>query len=281
MRYIDTRRLSDRIPSEWETQASEALQAISNATPAERADAIDRNAGVWKALKSVLKELSHGKCWYCESRELRSTNAVDHFRPKSAIYEDKTHDGYWWLAVEPTNLRFSCEFCNSYGSARTRSLAGGKRTHFPLLDDSARVRDPDGRIQDEYPLLLDPVVSTDPALLWFDPDGMAVPDPELAADGVPYVRVERSTDIYNLNEAALTDARLVLSTLVSDLVDEADGYWRRVEGGDPTAKTAFDNAVRRLYELAQPAAEFSAAARSALMRLRASSGVPNKVLKVI
>lgn len=280
MRYIDTRGLGKLLTTDWKKNADKARRDIATATdPATRAKAIAKHAHLWATLKPVLARLSHDKCWYCECHVPRSANAVDHFRPKSAIYEDTTHDGYWWLAFESSNFRFSCELCNSYGSSRTRSIAGGKRTHFPLVDPSTRIRDPAGNVEKELALLLDPTVRADPSLLWFDPDGTAVPDPRLTSNSVPYRRACSSSDIYNLNEARIKDARLKLSNSVYELVKEADLYWSKVETGDPTAHKAFERTVERLCALASSSEEFSAAAHSALMRLRPNSVVPDLVLK--
>ena len=58
----------------------------------------DRNAEIeaqaaktWRATKELLAALSYDKCWYCESRQDRSLGAVDHFRPKGRLEDDKTH----------------------------------------------------------------------------------------------------------------------------------------------------------------------------------------------
>jgi len=280
MRYIDVRAL--QLPPGWEQAAETAKRDLAAAPDVRaRAAALDQHSAVWTSLKAVLGALSHGKCWYCESSERRSSNAVDHFRPKSAVLEDSEHEGYWWLAFDPTNFRFSCEFCNSYGSNRTRSVAGGKRTHFPLLDPTTRARDTTSDVHEEIGLLLDPTVRVDPPLLWFDPDGTAGPRPGLRSTGVMHLRVRTSVEVFNLNEARITDARLELSTAVHDLVNEGDAYWAKFEAGDPTAKHAFEHTVERLCALVRPAAEFSAAARSALLRLRANSVVPEIVLTML
>ncbi len=129
--------------------------------------------------------------------------------------------------------------------------------------------------------MLDPAVRSDTALLWFDPDGAAVSNPKVAADSVPGTRANLSIEIYNLNEARLRDARLELSTKVNELVEEANLYWAKVEVGERTADQAFERTIERLCKLVSASGEFSAAAHSALMRLRGNSVVPDLVLNAL
>ncbi|MBS1862147.1 MAG: hypothetical protein JSS68_10595 [Actinobacteria bacterium] len=279
MRYIDLDLVLQELPEGWSSEATAAfaeIQAISD--PSERSVAINKHRAVWANLKAHLMHASFGKCWYCEANEKRSPGAVDHFRPKDGVEEDEDHGGYWWLAFDPSNFRFSCYFCNTFGS-KTRSVPGGKRTHFPLVDEGARISSPEADLDEERALLLDPVVPSDPGLLWFDLDGRAAPMPDLDPNGLSYLRAAKSVEIYNLNEARVKDARMELSTAVSEAVAEADGYWKKVETKDPTAHTAFEKTVRRLRRLVDREAEFSAAARAALMGLRGQSVVPDIVLR--
>ena len=116
-------------------------------------------------VKEILLMASSRKCWYCETREDRAECDVEHFRPKGRV-DGIQHPGYYWLATVLNNLRVSCQVRNRTGSARTRSVAGGKGDQFPLMDEDARSFGPSDPIDREQPLLLDPTDVEDPMLLW-------------------------------------------------------------------------------------------------------------------
>ncbi len=98
---------------------------------------------IWKWLKDFLLErVFHGKCAYCETKEVRSPYHAEHFRPKGMVQykklddsklhkalcsrEDSSqieHPGYFWLAYDYKNLLPSCAFCNSHE---------GKKNQFPV-----------------------------------------------------------------------------------------------------------------------------------------------------
>ncbi|MCO6187896.1 hypothetical protein [Rhizobium sp. L1K21] len=131
-------------------------------------------------VKEALEKLFHGKCAYCES-SYSSIQPVDveHFRPKGKVEGDDVHPGYWWLAMEWTNLLPSCIDCNRRRNQRTpkadrldlvkltrdgdlnraKQLATGKACAFPLADDGVRCALPPGTEPEliaEKALLLDP-----------------------------------------------------------------------------------------------------------------------------
>ena len=63
----------------------------------------------------------HNKCAYCE--KLCKAD-IEHYRPKKGVNEDSSHDGYYWLCYEWTNLIPACVKCNR---------DGGKHNQFPIL----------------------------------------------------------------------------------------------------------------------------------------------------
>src|SRR5258708_6168668 len=136
----------------WILRAEQALEEMHMAeTKAERDEVLRRRARVWSLVKDDLSELSHGKCWYCESRQSRSYMVVDHFRPKGTIKDaDPEHEGYWWLAFDLSNYRFACTFCNS-PAKDSDDITRGKRNFFPLVDESLRARSSDDDIDLEKP----------------------------------------------------------------------------------------------------------------------------------
>jgi hypothetical protein len=70
------------------------------------------------------------KCAYCE---MHCKGEIEHYRPKLGIIEDSTHDGYYWLCYEWSNLVPACRYCNT---------EGGKGNQFPLIDSAKRVKTP-------------------------------------------------------------------------------------------------------------------------------------------
>lgn len=127
------------------------------------------------SVKSQLHELFHGKCAYCESFYLSNAPVdVEHYRPKGRVHEDAAHPGYWWIAMDWTNLLPSCIHCNRRSEQPTPvlsvnqvSLVGnglrfsdsiqlqsGKQDSFPILGQRAAVGDT--TFASEIPLLLDP-----------------------------------------------------------------------------------------------------------------------------
>ncbi len=117
------------------------------------------------------------------ARALRPVD-VEHYRPKNAV-ADTEHEGYWWLAMDWTNLLPSCIDCNRKRNQkapdptltnlvdlfdtdrdRTISMKSGKGTTFPIADEVGRAEfipfgaAPGNRntVENEQRLLLDPPV---------------------------------------------------------------------------------------------------------------------------
>lgn len=151
------------LPAGWEEKARQAYVAIQQLPPEERAEAINKKSTIWKSLKKTLSELSHGKCWYCESLETTCPGDVDHFRPKNEVEECPQHPGYWWQAFTWKNYRYGCELCNRRNTDPVTNVVGGKDSAFPLWDETKRVLDNTDPLDTlcEEPMLLDPTVASD------------------------------------------------------------------------------------------------------------------------
>lgn len=108
MRRIDLHQISG--DAAWDAKAAAEKAKVVAGSPVSKCQAI------WSDVKDRLKKVSNGKCWYCESRQERSDNAVDHYRPKSV---------YPWLAYELSNFRYACTYCNSI--RRNQQTGGGIR----------------------------------------------------------------------------------------------------------------------------------------------------------
>lgn len=271
MRYINTEEVRKRLPAGWESKAQRALDRVRATPEAERPRAVSRRAAVWQALKGILEEISHGKCWYCESIQERSDNVVDHYRPKSRNLNDPDvlgeHQGYWWLAFDWRNYRYSCTYCNSRRTDPTTGKSGGKHDSFPLFNPAQTVLNENADIAREQPMLLDPTVATDPTLLSYEPDGRV--SPRYTEEDYPryFQRARMSIDLYHLDYYKSKERRQVLYNDLKQLVEDGNIYFRRAASGDTTVAHAFEQVVRRLMGVIQPEAEFSAAAMDFLDRL--------------
>jgi hypothetical protein len=266
VRYIDPQIVRQKLPPGWEARAKRAAEAVAAEQPERRAAKVNSSSQIWRDLKETLKNVSHNKCWYCESREIRSDNAVDHFRPKNGVVECPEHEGYWWLAFRWENYRFCCTFCNSYHSAGT---GGGKATNFPLRDETRRAKTPADALEDEEPMLLDPMIAADPGMLWFDEDGRARANPVCCAPGsYPYNRVDISIGVYHLNHRDIVDQRKALCNEIRTHVEQADRHFKRYTKGDSTARIAFQDSITNLKGTLSAEAPYSSTARAMLMGLR-------------
>jgi hypothetical protein len=270
VRYIPRNEL--KLPDGWKEKANRALEKLSNATPEERKALLDRKSAsdIWKALKEELASCSHEKCWYCESKIPHvSYGAVDHFRPKNAVYECPAHPGYWWLAFDDQNYRYSCELCNSEYNDPVTGTKGGKQTHFPLYDETKRVFDENcvTGVLCEEPMLLDPVVVADTTLMTFDEDGKAQPSRNEIVFPKEFERAKKSIEIYHLNRSRLVNQRQFdVCNKVKQLVAEGDQYLLLIRVENSTAaRVSYAKIVADLYTMINSdEQEYSSAAKAVL-----------------
>lgn len=268
MRYIDLDDL--KLPEGWEDRAQQALEEVRGLQLSQRKQAINARSVIWRDLKEALKKLSHGKCWYCETRQERSDNTVDHFRPKNKVAQCANHEGYWWLAFDWHNYRFSCTYCNSRRKDQDGG-SGGKQDHFPLLDEEKRAYSDQDDLDVERPCLLDPARATDPRLIWFREDGQAAPRYSEDERPISYQRADVSIRLYHLNYTDTMERRRVLYREVKRLVKNGDKCFDRLEDGDQVddlADDSLDKVMRDLAKMVGESAEFSATARVYLLGFR-------------
>lgn len=270
MRHIDTAALQDALPPKWERRAQRALTYIRGLSPADRAKAINRRAHLWQQLSEIFGQLSQGKCWYCESREKRSDTPLDHFRPKNKVIESPSHEGYWWLAFDWGNYRFSCTYCNSYRLDENEGDGGGKHDHFPLVNEVQRAYTELDDLDNEEPEMLDPTNAADPTLLWFTEDGRAVEKHDEESYPFLYQRAKTSIKLYHLNHVLSRDARKALFLEIQELIKDGDLYFRSWQGGNFAARHGCNRVVIQLRQKLDRSAEYSAAARAMLLGFRDS-----------
>lgn len=163
-----------------------------------------------------------GKCAYCESLiAVNHPGDIEHFRPKSKVTDlncetvvipadngdEKPHPGYYWLAYEWRNLLFSCIDCNRPSKQKTGGVLVGKWDRFPVRTHHAV--NPEG-IDDEEPLLINPLLEDPSEHLKIDRKGIAIPMTE---------RGETCIKVFGLNlREALVEDRRKTYTRVRDQV---------------------------------------------------------------
>jgi uncharacterized protein (TIGR02646 family) len=237
MRYVDPVDVEVCLPDDWAEVVRKAEEFVERAvakamneartkgkaeanlnevTKQARTRAISKKNSIWSKAGQCLREIMHGKCWYCETFEIRSDMPVDHFRPKNSVAEcDGNHPGYWWLAFQWKNYRFSCTYCNS--ARDSEDSKGGKQDHFPLVDPSMRAWNKDEDHLKEIPELLDPCDPDDPSLLFFNDQGRPVANPASATVDAQR-RVKSSVRIYHLDHPRLNRERKRIAIKIREKV---------------------------------------------------------------
>lgn len=277
MRYIDIDKLER--PGNWQERAVAALNALR--TEIEQAEADARAAGkdaaeisaarkaaitnglkmaarqqVWRDLVPMLSALSNGKCWYSESRNPTADKDVDHFRPKNRVAEITEHEGYWWLAFDWKNYRYSSQWCNRRRNDNGNGTSGGKGDQFPLGNGSFRAMAEGDDCDQEEPELLDPIDPDDWKLLTFLPNGQ--PTPNAKPETPEYVRAEKTISVYHLHCHALVNERRPIAGQVERLVQELESNLPKIR--DLAFKKAFKNREKELLRLINRDSDYSAAA---------------------
>jgi len=224
-------------------------------------DYIDSRSDLWTDLKPYLSALSRQKCWYCETKAPRFDYVVDHFRPKKRVrHANGTEcEGYWWLAFDWHNYRLACDYCNSQHEGEDEEVRG-KSDFFPLLHEDRRIHNPGDNLDDEMPLLLDPVVDGDYALLWFMQDGLPYPADEEGT--FQYQRAETTIRLLNLKDERVAEARKALLLRCQRLIDRGEKTYLHYCNGSPAGMIEYKNICREIHELVAPDAEYSAAAKA-------------------
>jgi hypothetical protein len=191
-------------------KVAERTQKKLETLPAKKRKAfIDTKSHVWRAFAKHLAKMSYGKCWYSESNDPQSFFDVDHFRPKKEAKraENEEDDGYPWLAFSWMNFRYSAGRSNRLSTDETTQQVVGKGSWFPLMADSVKANWKDRCESNEKPVLLDPTVRADVALIDIHPDdGRAIPS-RTCIGAQKRARAERSIEMYGLNLGNLTTAR--------------------------------------------------------------------------
>jgi len=252
---------------DWFIKVKALMKTIRAAKPEERSKIISKASSqrLWKELKPYFEKASNKKCWYCESRQSRSDKAVDHFRPKGAIRDDSLgHVGYWWLAFEPGNYRYSCTFCNS--KRKSDSTNGGKWDYFPLENDKRRLHPEKKTYMAEGALLIDPCDVNGPGWFWFDESGEISSKYTEEKNPGRYKRVKKSIELYHLDHPDLVEERLIIAGRISDLIDTGEDLEQQCDADQNTgAAGELKRVKQQLAEYIKSDAEYSACAKAVLL----------------
>lgn len=270
MRHVKYNPNNLTYPANWNNNATTALNAVQNANPDNRSDLVNQNRNIWSVLKPELANIFHKKCWYTEAPQAGTDTDVDHFRPKNAVKgcEDvathQKHPGYWWLAFDPNNYRFSCIFANRKRRDIETGKSGGKADEFPVVDEANRAWRPADDLTLEQPILLDPCNPADVALLNFGGNGEAYPRHEKSKRPRLYERADVSIKLYNINHSDFVKARLSIRDELDKNLEDAERYFSRLETADADTEHAYMRAIENLRNACNEEAPFSSFALSYL-----------------
>lgn len=219
MRWISQKEIELSITEEWQERHKKAIEELlSKNSSKERKEVIIKYSDLWRDFYKNLPERLKTKCWYCETKSIRTDTPVDHFRPKNGVFEEEDHEGYWWLAFEWNNYRCACTYCNSKRVLECGE--GGKECKFPLVDSTKRVYNhtETDKIEFEEPNFLDPMDPDDHKLLWFDDYGKPMVNPRWRNANDIVEKVKNSIDIYHLDETRINRKRKTIKIDVYKLV---------------------------------------------------------------
>jgi uncharacterized protein (TIGR02646 family) len=241
-------------------------------------------------VRQAMRAMFHRKCAYCETFYAAAMpDDVEHYRPKAA-YMDRGRQrkpGYWWLAMEWSNLLPSCADCNRARSQEIvgveRRMTAGKANQFPLGTGSVRGTSSKG-VTGENALLLDPTVDDPADHIEFGPDGFVRP---IEVGGQDDPRGRATIEVVALQRRDLVDARLraadATHAAIAHVADTLDDI-AMFETMPGLAKKQRDAQVARLRERlardvremeakADPETPYSAVAEAMVAEFKAKRGL--------
>ena len=261
MRHIDLDAIRPQISAEIAALDIARARIAREPNPQRRRQLLISCSRLWIALRTPFARLSFDKCWYTESKNPGTDDDIDHYRPKSAVHEDPTHPGYYWIAFEWTNLRLSCHRANRPRINPETGKTGGKADHFPLLNECMRARSPDDDLSLEEPAVLDPTKVQDVELLSFSPSGEVALSPAFKCHPTAQKRLDASRLYLNLNWPSFCEARVTLYNRIRRLIDRGEREAATHVGQVVDARQPFLDACQDLVTTMHATQEYSAAAR--------------------
>ncbi|MEX1201418.1 MAG: hypothetical protein WEB02_11575 [Methylophaga sp.] len=248
MRRIDLNKI--QADQEWENFAAQEQQAINNGVKQPK-----QVSYIWSGAKFRLKNISSGKCWYCETKENRSDDAVDHFRPKTL---------YPWLTCNITNFRYACTFCNSLRKDPETGETKGKGDQFPLLG-GARAQNSQQLAAEQY-ALIDPCNAADVGLIDFRDDGRPCAKyPDMKNRNS---RAILSIKAYHLDHPELNEARRQIALQIADWVKVANLAYEQLDQAEQEKHEMFSSIAGSIGRAITSDAPFSVFAKKVVKGYR-------------
>jgi hypothetical protein len=262
MRYVPYDPTKITYPPDWQIKAEAARKSIEAVSPDERSNEVKKHRDLWSALKPELAKITNGKCWYTESPQAGTDTDVDHFRPKSAVKDvfkstSEKHSGYWWLALDPANFRFSCIVANRRRRDVETGIIGGKADEFPIWDEGTRAWEPNDECDIEQPLLIDPCNPAEVALITFGGNGEAVARYSKSRMRRLFEMADRSIKLYHINHSDFVKRRIEIRDKLMKYIEDARRYYKRLDAGDADTNHAYRRAIELLRETCDEKAPFS------------------------
>lgn len=268
---IYVKRDAKLIPPKVIDVAIRAQSKLELLPEAERKTFIDGKSHVWRSFAKYLSKMSYGKCWYSEAKDAGANFDVDHFRPKAEAKRTENvvdEHGYTWLAFDWENFRLSAQNCNRLNKDESNEITVGKGSWFPLLENSARACWDDRCVDDEIPLLIDPVVKDDLNFIDFDDHGRFVHSNFCV--GQPARRIRESAIIYGLNLERMREARFAAMSAAKELFETIQQNVEDLDAlGDQAPMRTIERQIAALKEKTRADAAFSQAVRVQLQKLGA------------
>jgi len=235
----------------------------------------------------ALRKDFNRKCGYCEQQLEKGAFEVEHYRPKGGV-EGCDHSGYWWLALEWTNLLPTCAACNkafhqhivtadmtleaveAMQSIKPSTLYG-KHTQFPVGGNRLTAKSYDH--ESELPRLIDPTrTNPEPELRWRNDVALSVVEPS-EQGGINSPLGEATIHCVALNRSDLVLNRTqILERLKAQRISIFEDLEKDVAaaaGGGASVYILL--AVRRVEDMklaAKPDQPFSAMAKAFVRDLR-------------
>jgi len=252
MRYIDLE--NNPPPDDWLQRADELTQQLLDAgSEEERNQIIDGNQNIWGELKDHLRIISGNKCWYSESKNDSAHCHVDHFRPKKKALDENgdNQGGYWWLAFNWLNYRYSAPVENIR-----------KRDYFQV--NANKANNPNDAIEDEDIRFLDPTDIEDPDKLAYTNEGLVTPKFTDEASR-NYIQAEYTIRRMNLNKQEMKESRKGKYYKTTLLIRQTNDLITQQEKAFSAArKQNIKGKLKELLDLASSTSEYSSAVKFCL-----------------
>lgn len=267
---IYVKRDASLIPEHVIAVAQRAQENLEALPDEQRKDFIKKKSHIWRSFAKYLAKMSHGKCWYSESKDAGANFDVDHFRPKAEAKRTEAitdAEGYAWLAFDWENFRLSAQNCNRLNTDDS-GVVVGKGSWFPLLKDSPKATWGNRCVDDEKIVLLDPVVQNDLTYIDFDDNGRFTHS--RLCVGQPAFKIRESSTIYGLNLEKMREARFQVMREAKELLETIQQSAEDLDPlGDDAPMRAIERQIEQLQAKTRADAPFSSAVRAQLKKLGA------------